>query len=95
MTSIGVYTLDTSELRKPPKERTYECIGCYNTSTGEWTDSTDPRLQCVLPDSRDNYTLDELRATLESPTIRVFREDQAPDETAVYTEGGKVQAQSQ
>lgn len=79
MSRIGIYSVDPTELSKPPSKREYEERGVYDAADHVWADSTDSRIPCVLPDEEgQEYTLEEIQDALESTTLHVYLESEVP-----------------
>lgn len=79
MPRIGVYSVDSTELGKPPARRQYEQKGLYDSKENQWSDSTDTRISRVLPDSGEQpYSIEEIQDAIESSTLHVYLEDEVP-----------------
>lgn len=79
MPRIGIYSVDSTELGKPPASRRYEQKGLYDLEKNEWSDSTDTRIHHVLPDEGEQpYSIAEIQDTIESATLHVYLEDKVP-----------------
>lgn len=78
MTRLGVYLVDSTELRKPPAEREYERIGVYDLSQHRWTDNTDERLQRMFSSESQEISREEMVDRVETATTQVFVEGEVP-----------------
>lgn len=79
MSRVGIYSVDSTELSKPPSERHHEQKGLYDLRSGEWSDSTDDRLHYLLPERESQpYTREEIQDAIESATLHVYTESEVP-----------------
>lgn len=79
MSLIGIYSVRSTELGKPPSERKYEQKGLYDPDNQTWTDTTDSRIQYMLPDGEGkSYSIEEIQEAVESSTTHVYRKDEVP-----------------
>lgn len=79
MARIGVYSVESTELEKPPAEREYEQKGVYLSEQRKWADSTDDRIQYLLPSDEDgSYSIEDIQAQIETTTLHVYFEDDVP-----------------
>lgn len=79
MPRIGIYSVDSTELSKPPARRQYKQKGLYDIEENQWSDSTDVRIGHVLPDEGEQpYSIEEIQDAIESATLHVYLEDEVP-----------------
>lgn len=79
MSSIGIYSVRSTELDKPPSEREYKQKGLYDVNERTWTDNTDSRIQCLLPDEEgEQYTFEKIQEVIETSTTHVYPECEVP-----------------
>jgi hypothetical protein len=79
MPRIGVYSVDSTELTKPPEEREYEQKGLYDSGMKAWVNDTDSRVKCLLPDEDgEEYSFNTIQKTVESATTHVYLEGEVP-----------------
>jgi len=79
MPRIGIYSVDSTELGKPPAKRQYEQTGLYDREKNQWSSSTDTRIQYVLPDKGEqSYSIEEIQDAIESATLQVYFENEVP-----------------
>jgi hypothetical protein len=79
MPRIGIYSVDSTELGKPPARRQYEQKGLYDLEENQWSDSTDTRIHHVLPDGGEQpYSIEEIQDAIESATLHVYLENEVP-----------------
>lgn len=79
MSRIGVYSVDPAELSKPPSKRQYEERGMYDVTNHMWTDSTDSRIPCILPDEENQeYDIEDIQDAIESATLHVYLASEVP-----------------
>jgi hypothetical protein len=80
MTRIGIYRVDRDELESPPEERMYYQQALFDTETGEWIDTSDPKFISMAPDEKTIEAFDDRYATARSV---VAEPDDIPGEIVV------------
>lgn len=78
MPRIGIYSVDSTELSKPPSERTYEQKGLYHAEERSWSASTDSRIEHLLPATKKEYSVEEIQEAVETSTTHVYLQNEVP-----------------
>jgi hypothetical protein len=78
MPRIGIYSVDSAELTKPPSDREYVQRGVYDPANRSWSESTDSRVECLLPETESEYSVEEIQDTVETTTTHVYLEEEVP-----------------
>lgn len=88
MPQIGIYSVDSTELSKPPSERKHEQKGLYHVEERTWSPLTDSRIEHILPATEKEYSVEEIQEAVETSTTHVYLKEEVPGTVTKPTSSG-------